>query len=322
MTVPFSHRSVLRDEVVQALTADRHVRWIVDMTAGGGGHSEALLDAAPEARLLALDRDPRAVKAARERLARFEGRASVRQERFSALQAVLAREHFGEPDGAGGQVDAIVLDAGVSSPQLDDPGRGFSFRESGPLDMRMGGEGVSLADFLDRTTEEDLARVFREYGEIRKARRLARAILEERAAGRLEDTATLASLCERVLHQPGPPPRIHLATLPFQALRIAVNDELGELETAMDAIPACLSVGGRAAVISFHSLEDRLVKQRFRTLSRPPAIPRGLPVREAERKVYFKEVGRLVRPDEDECASNPRARSARMRVLERTGAEP
>ncbi|TVQ99341.1 MAG: 16S rRNA (cytosine(1402)-N(4))-methyltransferase RsmH [Deltaproteobacteria bacterium] len=315
----FTHRTVMSDEIVSALLSGPcEPRWLVDATAGGGGHGEALLRAAPSASLLAVDRDPRALDAVRSRLSPWAGRVRLVPGRFGDLLLHLEREAFGErdPDGAW-CVDGMVLDAGVSSPQLDEPERGFSFQRPGPLDMRMGEDGETLGEYLESVDEGELARILREYGEVKSSRRLARAILDEMAAGALQDTGDLARVCERILRRPGPPPRIHPATLPFQALRIAVNDELGELERFLHVAPGALRPGGRLAIISFHSLEDRLVKRAFRSLSRPAPIPRGLPVREVDRPVYFDEVGKLLRPSEHECELNPRARSARLRVLER-----
>lgn len=314
----FRHETVLLREVCDALVGcGRAVRYALDLTVGGGGHAQGLLSANSGLRLLGLDRDPRAVRAARERLMPFGDRARVEQASFSSFPGVLADLGFGERVDGAWRVDAIVLDAGVSSPQLDEPARGFSFRERGPLDMRMGEDGPSLSQWLEDVTVDALARVFRDYGEIGPSRRLAIALLEARDAGRLQDTLALAEVCERVLRRPGPPPRIHPATLPFQALRIAINDELGELERALEAIGPALSVGGRVAVISFHSLEDRLVKRHFRRLGRPRPLPRGLPVRGMGEEPAWREVGGLIRPSEAEASGNPRARSARLRVLER-----
>lgn len=302
----FQHISVLPEATLQALAPVPGGRY-ADFTLGGGGHAAAILDAcAPDGTVIAFDRDPRARAAAAERLAGYGDRVSILDARFSEAPAHLA-------DGP--PLNGWLADIGVSSPQIDDPERGFSFSKDGPLDMRMG-EGRSAAAFLDEVSEDELAHVFRNYGEFKGAHRLARAVKADRAAGRLERTGQLAGLCERVL---GSSRKHHPATLPFQALRIAVNDELGELQALLEQAPALLAQGGVAAVITFHSLEDRMVKKAFRALAEPKPMPRGIPF-DPEPPAY-EWVARGVAADEDEQSRNPRARTARLRAIRRIRVE-
>lgn len=294
MSAAFQHVTVLREEVCEWLLARPALR-LVDATLGGGGHAEALLQrASPEARLLGVDRDPKARAAASERLAPFGERVVVRAGTFAELPALL-----GELGWEG--CDGLVADLGVSSPQLDDPERGMSFRAPGPLDMRMNTEdGETLAEMLAEMDERALADVLYHYGEERASRPIARSILRARDAGELHNTADLARCVHRVLGAPHGGRRVDTATRTFQALRIAVNDELGQLEALLAALPAVLAPGGRAALLSFHSLEDRLVKHALRDS-------------EALRPLTKKPL----EASERECAENPRARSVKMRVAER-----
>ena len=295
----FQHRSVLLDEAVAALApADGEL--FVDCTLGGGGHTEALLDAA-EVRVVGLDRDPAALKAATARLGRFGERFQAVHASFDQLGRVL--------DELGiGRVHGILADLGVSSPQLDHAERGFSFRRGGPVDMRMDPtQGPTAAELLDTVDEEELVRILTTYGEERRARRVARALLAERP---FADTAALAACVAGVVGRGKG--RIHPATRTFQALRIAVNDELGQLERLLPQVIDRLVPGGRVAIISFHSLEDRIVK---RFLHR--AAGRGLP-----RDAYGNPVGDVtvrVAPSLTPSPSdpNPRARSARLRSATR-----
>lgn len=305
----FHHITVLKQEVVDALAGFEGL--VLDLTVGGGGHTEALLSALPGIRILGFDRDPVAVAAATARLAPFGDRFEIINRPFSSVLDVLSERGISRKAGGPG-VAAVVADLGVSSPQFDDPSRGFSLSADGPLDMRMG-EGQTAGEYLDEVEQEELARIFWQYGDIRQSRKLARAVKNDRAAGLINTTSELAALCGRVLgkgrkHDP--------ATLPFQALRIAVNDELGELETVLDAIPDLLAEGGRAAFISFHSLEDRRVKHAFRDLAKGPEVPRGLPVT-GDQLTEFRLVGKAASASDQELCENPRARSARLRILER-----
>jgi 16S rRNA (cytosine1402-N4)-methyltransferase len=289
------HTSVLFDEVLQALQPRPGSGFrALDATLGGGGHSFGLLErSAPDGVLIGLDADPAALAASAERLAPFAGRFTLLQRNFGQL----AELHI-EP------VDAIVFDLGLSSPQLDAAGRGFSFRYDEPLNMRFDptSDGPTAADLLNTLSEQELEHVLRAYGEEPRARRVARAIAQRRAREPLVRTGDLVAA---VTHALGPARgRIHPATRAFQALRIAVNDELAALEAGLDAAIDLLAPAGRLAVISFHSLEDRIVKWRLRNwaadgrasvLTRKPIVP-----------------GR------DETGRNPRARSAKLRVAERS----
>ena len=302
-----AHSPVLRDEVVAALCVLRDGAY-VDCTFGRGGHTRALLDALGSgARLLAIDRDPIAVAVAEE-LARSDARLVVRQGRFSELGRIAAEAGF---DGVAG----VLMDLGVSSPQLDEPARGFSFRTDGPLDMRMDpASGPSAADWLAAASESELARVFAELGEERHARRIARAIVARRREVPLTRTLELAALVEA--HQPRPDPHKHAATRVFQAIRIHINHELEELETGLAAALDLLAARGRLAVITFHSLEDRLVKRTFAAWARGPELPRRMPVQSTP-LARARLVGRSVQAGAAEVRANPRARSARMRVVEK-----
>ncbi|BDG10313.1 16S rRNA (cytosine(1402)-N(4))-methyltransferase RsmH [Anaeromyxobacter paludicola] len=308
MSAEFHHVTVLANETVELL-APAPGKLILDGTLGGGGHSELLLSRG--ARVIGVDKDPAALAAARARLARYgEAFRAVRGD-FRDARNVL------DALGIGG-VDGALVDLGVSSPQLDEAERGFSFSRPGPLDMRMGQEGETVADLLARIDEAELARILREYGEEPFARPIARAVKRAVAAGDRLDTAGLAEVVARAVPRKAWPKRIHPATRTFQALRIAVNDELGALAAWLGALPATLAVGGRAAVISFHSLEDRMVKERFRELTRGCTCPPGLPVCACGADPAFRAVTRkAVKASEDEVAANPRSRSARLRAVER-----
>lgn len=278
-----------------------------DATVGYGGHGTAILDAsAPEGRLIGVDRDPDAIEAAGVALGRFGNRVSLVRAPFSDLRAVL--ERVGAPP-----LDGCLVDLGVSSPQLDRPERGFSFRQPGPLDMRMDPtHGETAAELLRRLDEEELEAILRDFGEERYARRIARAIVRARDAEDLSSTTALAALVARSVphHERHKDP----ATRTFQALRIAVNGELAELERFLEDAPACLRPGGRLVVIGFHSLEDRIVKRRLRALAGRPLA--GEPARPSDPpfRILTKHV---VTPSDDERARNPRARSARLRAAER-----
>lgn len=303
-----AHLPVMRDVVVEAL-AVRADGTYADATYGRGGHSGALVERlGPRGRLLALDRDPDAVAHARARFA-DDPRVVVRQGNFADLAAHLAALGW---DGLAG----ALLDLGVSSPQLDDPARGFSFSADGPLDMRMDpGVGVSAGQWLDHVGEAELTAVLRDYGEERHARRIAAAIVAARHVAPLRSTAALVAVVRGAV--PRPDPHKHVATRTFQALRIAVNDELGALRTGLAAAHRALEPGGRLVVLSFHSLEDRIVKRYFREhAGRPPG--RTEPQR-AIVPATLRLVGGAVRADRDQQRANPRARSAVLRVAERLG---
>jgi 16S rRNA (cytosine1402-N4)-methyltransferase len=310
MDAPFDHQPVALDTVLELL-APRPGETVCDATVGGGGHAERLLEAiAPDGRLLGLDRDLEAVEAASRRLARFGDRVVIRHGRFSDLERIMAEAGMASLDG-------LVLDLGVSSHQLDAAQRGFSFLRSGPLDMRMdASSGETAAALLARTSEDDLADIIFRFGGERCSRRVARSIKKMEADGGLSTTADLAVAVRRVVGQKRPGD-IDPATRTFQAIRIAVNDELGELESLLDALPGPLAVGGRVVVISFHSLEDGLVKRRFADLVSPCRCPPGLPVCRCPEPFAEYVTRRSVRVTPRERVANPRSRSAKIRAIRR-----
>lgn len=309
MTAQDEHRPVLLVEAVEALNV-RQSGLYVDGTFGRGGHAAAVLEClGPDGRLWALDRDPQAVAVARARFG-DDARLRVHHGRFAEMAAVLDR------DGVA-KVDGILLDLGVSSPQLDDPERGFSFLHDGPLDMRMDtSRGPTAREWLASVNERELVRVLRVYGEERFAKRIARAVVRAREADDLpETTAGFASLVSEAV--PYPDRHKHPATRSFQAVRIAVNGELEELEALLDTVCDRLAPGGRLVVISFHSLEDRIVKRFIRGAGEQRDLPPEIPVVPEGLKARLKSMGKVVRASDDETRTNPRARSAIMRVAER-----
>ena len=302
------HRPVLLRETIESLAVKRGGLF-VDCTVGLGGHSEAILQASPDAQVLGIDRDEEALRLARERLAEFGGRFRAVRADFRELTRVLATAEVKAVRG-------ILADLGVSSLQLDSPSRGFSFRHEAPLDMRMDlSSGETAAELLGRLSEVEIARLIFEYGEERHSRRIARRIVERREAGEpVTSTTELAKLVERAIG--GKKRRIHPATRTFQALRIAVNGELEGLDQFVaDAIDA-LEPHGRLAVISFHSLEDRIIKRTLLKLSGRCQCPPRLPQCACgARKAVEILTRRPLTPAEDEIAENPRARSAKLRVV-------
>jgi 16S rRNA (cytosine1402-N4)-methyltransferase len=304
-----AHVPVLLQSAVDALAIEsRRDGTFVDATFGRGGHSRLILDRlGPHGRLIALDRDSEAIAAAR---AIRDPRLSPAQARFSELQPTL------DALGAVG-VDGVLFDLGMSSPQLDDPERGFSFRFDAPLDMRMDRtRGVSAAQWLERADEAEIREVLSSYGEERFAKQIAKAIVAAQRDGAVHSTGQLAAIVGAAVRtrEPGQNP----ATRTFQALRIYVNQELEELSLALPQALAALNPSGRLAVISFHSLEDRLVKHFMRENSRADALPERLPVRVRELPgPKLRVLGKPVRPDAGEARSNPRARSAILRVAEK-----
>ncbi len=276
---------------------------IVDGTLGGGGHSEALLEAG--ASVLGLDRDPRALAAARERLARFGARFTATQAEFGALASLIDRP-----------LDGLLLDLGVSSPQFDEPSRGFSFQGDGPLDMRMGEGGPTAAELIESLDETELANALWEYGEERFSRQIARGLKFSKP----QTTREAVKAIEAAVPRRAWPDKIHVATRTFQALRIKVNEELNQLDAALAAVPTVLAPGGIAAIISFHSLEDRKVKQCFKALCGdvPDQTPRGLPVLPVEIEPDFEALTKKpIIAGDDELNRNPRARSAKLRAIRR-----
>lgn len=307
------HKPVLLAEVLTALQI-RADGIYLDGTFGRGGHAGAILaQLGPQGRLLATDKDPAAVAAARQRFG-SDPRFQIARGSFSMLGSLVAER------GWTGRVDGILLDLGVSSPQLDQAERGFSFRAAGPLDMRMDPDsGESVADWLAHADEADIARVLFEYGEERHARRIARAIVQRRESdqGPVRTTGELVELIARA----SPTRERHKdpATRSFQALRIFINRELEDLDAFLPQSVDMLAAGGRLAVISFHSLEDRRVKRFIRAEERGPEVPRHLPVAPVHHP-RLRSVGKAIRADEAEISANPRARSAVLRVAERTSA--
>ena len=305
------HAPVLHEEVVDAL-AIKPKGYYVDGTYGRGGHASSILAALDEdGRLIVVDRDPQAIADARARLG-ADTRVTIIHDDYANL-----RERIGDLDLLQ-RIDGILLDLGVSSPQLDDASRGFSFQHNGPLDMRMNpGQGESAADWINRADEAEIARVLWEYGEERHSRRIARKVVETRNARPIEDTATLAALIAGVV--PRPKNNRHPATRSFQAIRIHVNEELTQVQRFLDTVLELLKIGGRLLVISFHSLEDRLVKRFIKAQSTAPRLPRGLPLRDSDivSTIRLRAIGKAVRAGADELEVNPRARSAVLRIAER-----
>ena len=304
------HAPVLLEEAVAALRP-RSGGTYVDGTFGGGGHSARL--AAKIGRggiVLAIDRDPEAAQRTADLDASSDATIIFIHDRFSKMATEARARGIGSVDG-------VLLDLGISSLQLDDAGRGFSFLREGPLDMRMDHTaGDSAADLINRISEKELIEILFNYGEERQARRIARAIVSARSGGPIETTTELTELVESTIGRV-PGSRIHPATRTFQALRIALNDELSELEDGLEAALEILAPGGRLVVISFHSLEDRIVKQFIAREVRGCICPPEQPVCTCGRSPSLKPIGRFQRPGASEVERNPRARSAIMRVAER-----
>jgi 16S rRNA (cytosine1402-N4)-methyltransferase len=300
-------------EQVLALLQPKPGETFLDGTVGGGGHARLILEAtAPDGRLIGLDRDPEALREAARALAPYGDRVVLLHRNFSDISQVLAEGNIGPLDG-------LLLDLGVSSYQLDAPHRGFSFRVDAPLDMRMDPTtGMTAAEILNEMDADDLAGIFREFGEERYARRIARRVVQVRGQTALQTTRQLAELIEDCVPGGHVPARIHPATRVFQALRIYVNRELEHVAEGLKEGLASLRPGGRMAVISFHSLEDRMVKRLFRQEARSCICPRDLPLCACDHKPMVELLTtRGVRADEEEVADNPRARSATLRAVRR-----
>ncbi|ATX77803.1 16S rRNA (cytosine(1402)-N(4))-methyltransferase RsmH [Reinekea forsetii] len=304
----FQHETVLLVEAVEAVLAGEG--FYIDGTFGRGGHSRHLLSkVGPTSRLLVIDKDPLAIAEA-QRLAAQDSRVTVVQDGFANLAQVVAEQ------GLTGQVCGVLLDLGVSSPQLDDARRGFSFQNDGPLDMRMNpDEGLSAAQWLTVVKEVDLANVLFQYGDERFSRRIAKAIVAARQEQALTSTTQLAEII-KVAHPKWDHKR-HPATKSFQAIRIFINGELVELEQALNAAIEVLKPGGRLAVIAFHSLEDRAVKHFIRLQANGPELPPGLPIPESDIVRTMRAVGKAIKPSKDEVAVNVRSRSAVLRIAEK-----
>ncbi|MEE4749317.1 16S rRNA (cytosine(1402)-N(4))-methyltransferase RsmH [Pseudomonas alliivorans] len=311
MNSGFTHITVLLDEAVEAL-ALRADGCYMDGTFGRGGHSRLILShLGPDGRLLGFDKDPQAI-ATGQTLAAEDGRFVIVQRSFAELGSE-AQER-----GLAGKVSGILLDLGVSSPQLDDPERGFSFMNDGPLDMRMDPtRGISAAEFIATAPAEEIARVFKEYGEERFARRMANAVVQRREVQPFERTADLAEVLK--VANPAWEKGKNPATRAFQGLRIHVNNELGDLEAGLEAALDALEIGGRLVVISFHSLEDRIVKLFMRKLAKGEAdnMPRNLPIQYKAFEPKIRIHGKAQFASDTETKANPRSRSAVMRVAEK-----
>lgn len=309
----YQHITVLLNEAVDAL-AVREDGIYVDGTFGRGGHSRLILSRlGSQGRLIVFDKDPQAIEAA-QKLAEQDGRVTVVHDGFSSVQTTLDKLGIEEIDGA-------LFDLGISSPQIDDGARGFSFRFDAPLDMRMDPtRGMSAAEWIATASEQDLHEVIKNYGEERFSRQIARAIVAQRTESPIDTTRKLAQLVAQNVRtrERGQDP----ATRTFQAVRIFINRELEEVEAVLPQVMSRLKQGGRLAVIAFHSLEDRIVKQFVKKYSQHPPLPRWAAVKEADLPLPpLKAVGKAIKPGVEETASNPRARSAVLRVAERTGGE-
>ena len=309
MEQTFSHVTVMLQEAVDAL-AIKPEGIYVDGTFGRGGHSRLILSRlGPNGRLLAIDRDPLAIAEAQ----------TIDDPRFEMIPGAFSGlADYLRERGVAGQVDGLLLDLGVSSPQLDDAERGFSFQKDGPLDMRMDPtSGISASEWLAKAEADDIAWVLKEFGEERFAKKIGRAIVHDRVEKPFTRTRQLAELIARLI--PTKEKNKHPATRSFQAIRIYINSELEEVERAMEGALEVLAPAGRLAIISFHSLEDRLVKQFIRKQEKGPEVPRGLPLTEAQLAVgrTMKSIGKAMKPSDAEIDANPRSRSAVLRVAER-----
>jgi len=310
VTAGFAHEPVMRDEVLSWLVGNKTGVY-VDGTIGGGGHALAILENT-RAHLIGIDRDAEAIQAARQRLEPFQSRVTLVKGNFADLASVLG--------GLGiEKVDGVILDLGVSSHQLDAAHRGFSFGRSAPLDMRMDrDEKLRAYDMVNGFTPSELEKVIRLYGEEKMAARIARAIVRRRQASPIETTAELAALIAQAMPQSMKHQKIHTATRTFQAIRIAVNRELDALASGIHAAVAALSAGGRLGVISFHSLEDRIVKHTFLDLAAACVCPKEVPYCICHKQAVVKVLTRkALTPSPEEIRRNPRARSAKLRVAER-----
>ncbi len=303
------HTTVLREEAVTALSVESN-GFYIDTTFGRGGHASAVLERlSAQGRLLVLDRDPEAIKVAKS-LSEQDARVAVEYSAFSQLGNVTQKH------GVKGAVNGILFDLGVSSPQLDDPARGFSFMRDGPLDMRMDREGgVSAEEWIHSASESDIADVIWLYGEERHSRRIAKAISAARSEQRIKSTEQLAQIIKQA--HPAWEKDRHPATKTFQAIRIKINDELDELESGLKQAVENLAPNGRLVAISFHSLEDRIVKRFINEGAKGDSFPKGVPVTTDQLKPSLKKIGKAIKPSLGEVEFNPRARSATMRIAEK-----
>lgn len=304
-----SHEAVLLEEAISGLAIVRDGVY-VDATFGRGGHSKAILsELGEQGRLVVFDRDPDAIEVA-NKLAATDSRVEVVRSAFSELGSVL------ESLGLRGKIDGVLFDLGVSSPQLDNPDRGFSFMRSGPLDMRMDpDEGVSAEQWINSAREKEIADVIYNYGEERHSRRMARKIVEERTEAPIKDTGRLAEIIKHA--NPAWERDKHPATRAFQGIRIFINNEFGEIESGIAQALSCLKIEGRLVVISFHSLEDRIVKKFISRQTKGDNFPRDLPVMSSELSPTLKSIGKATKAKPQEVTANPRARSAVLRIAEK-----
>lgn len=305
----FNHQSVLLNEALESLNIQPSGNYI-DATFGRGGHSLAILQKLNEAgRLIAFDQDPEAVAFAKREFAN-EPRLTIEHCNFNQVADVI-QQH-----GLTKKIDGVLMDLGVSSPQLDDAERGFSFMRSGPLDMRMDTScGITAREWLSKVKPADLIRVLKKYGEEKFAKRITTAIVEIRETREITETGDLAEIISNAI--PVKEKHKHPATRSFQAIRIYINEELQSIDEGLKGAASVLSKGGRLSVISFHSLEDRIVKRFMRNISSRPKLPAGLPIMEADIEVPYQLIAKPIVAGEQELDQNPRSRSARLRVLER-----
>ncbi|ADZ91762.1 16S rRNA (cytosine(1402)-N(4))-methyltransferase RsmH [Marinomonas mediterranea] len=303
------HISVMLDESVEMLVTNESGQY-VDGTFGRGGHTRLVLSKLRDGKLLGFDKDPVAIE--------FGRKLEAEDSRFEIVQDSFANmlDHIPAVFGTE-KIDGIMMDLGVSSPQLDDAERGFSFMNDGPLDMRMNpDQGMSAAEWIAVAAEKEIADVMYQYGEERFSRRIAKAICEKRLEAPITTTAQLSKIVAEA--NPAWEKGKNPATRAFQGIRIYINNELGDLEKGLEVAADSLKVGGRLVVISFHSLEDRIVKRFMKKMSKGPDLPRHLPIQNAHLDIKFKTVGKATKPSKDEVTSNVRSRSAVLRVLERT----
>lgn len=305
------HIPVLLEEAIDNLIVSSNGIY-VDATFGRGSHTKAILDRlGPDGRLIAFDKDPDAISYGQEYFAR-DKRLIIVHSSYARMQMVLHEA------GVLGQISGILFDLGVSSPQLDNPDRGFSFTRDGKLDMRMDNtQGIDAMNWLAVVDEKELADVLWEYGEEKLSRRIAHAIVTKRAESPITTTAQLADIIKFATPKPKKPQEKHPATRSFQAIRIAINQELSELEHGLEQAFDALAVNGRLCIISFHSLEDRIAKQFIRQYEKGETLPRGLPVKETHFKSRLKTIGKPIKAGEEELNVNPRARSAVLRIAEK-----
>ncbi len=312
---PLAHIPVLKKEILAHVPP--HSKKILDCTVGGGGHSEALLKQFNRAQLLAIDRDPIALEIASSRLLPYKTRFQLHYSRFSELAEKLAERSW--------KFDFIVADLGVSSFQLDQPERGFSFSHDGPLDMRMDpkSEEKDAGQWINHASEQELVTIFQRYGEVRFARKISRGIVQKREEEKFSSTRQLAAFVASLIPQRFHKKKIHPATQVFQALRIAVNDELQEVRTMLQTVFPHLNARGRLACIAFHSLEDRLIKRQFQQWGNPCQCPPELPYCVCGLLPLGKRVvKRPIVPTTEEIENNSRSRSAKLRIFERFGEDP